>query len=86
MGGYIGVYIVLGLDWGYMEIMEYKMETTIWGLGFRVFRPRKIAVATESRSTGHPAVAVKLQRGACLEGQGDLVIMEKKMATTIYRV
>ena len=24
------------LYWGYMGIMEKKMETTIWGLGFRL--------------------------------------------------
>ena len=30
--GYIEV--TLGLYWGYIGIMEKKMETTIWGLGF----------------------------------------------------
>ena len=28
--------VVLGLYWGYIGIMEKKMETTAWGLGFRV--------------------------------------------------
>ena len=32
--GYIGLY--RGLYRGYLGIMEKKMETTIWGLGFRV--------------------------------------------------
>ena len=34
--GYIGVILGLYLGyWGYIGIMEKKMETTIWGLGFR---------------------------------------------------
>ena len=26
-----------GVYWGYIGILEKKMETTIWGLGFRVY-------------------------------------------------
>ena len=32
---------MLGLYWGYIGIMENKMETTIEGLGFRVVVPLK---------------------------------------------
>ena len=36
--GYIGLIgYILGLYWGYIWMMEDKMETTISGLGFRSF-------------------------------------------------